>query len=154
MRRYIIVAAMVALLASALVAPALAQQREFDPKNSGDQVQRYLKALNACDVDTVKEIIDPAISSFGVRGQFAQSKSVYIGVLQIGCRAGAKMNLQSKILRHDEYGDIALAAVEVSGSLEAGGKTTQADLRLTLVLKHDQADGVWRIIHSQTAAAF
>ena len=159
MRGYLIVAAMVALaapvlVAPALVGPALAQRPEFEPKTSSDQVQRYLKALNACDVETVQAIIDPAISAFGVRGQFAQSKSVYIGALQIGCRAGTKMNLQSKILRHDEYGDIALAAVEVSGSVEASGKTTQADLRLTLVLKRDQADGVWRIIHSQTAAAF
>jgi ketosteroid isomerase-like protein len=143
---------LIALALVAMAGPAFAQQ--LDPKNSGEQVQRYLKALNACDVETIRDIIDPAISSFGVRGQFAQSKQVYVGALQMSCRAGTKMKLQPKILRQDEFGDVALAAVEVTGSTETAGKTTKADLRLTLVLKRDPADGVWRIIHSQTATAF
>ena len=149
MRAYLLAAAM-----TVIAGPALAQQPPLDAKNSGEQVQRYLRALTACDVETVRDIIDPAISAFGVRGQYSQSKPVYVGALQISCRAGTKMNLQPKILRHEEFGDIALAAIEVTGNSDTGGKVTQADLRLTLVLKRDRSDGVWRIIHSQTATAF
>ncbi len=149
MRAYLLAAAL-----TVIAGPTLAQQPPLDPKNAGEQVQRYLRALTACDVETVHDIIDPAISAFGVRGQFSQSKPVYVGALQISCRAGTKMNLQPKVLRHDEFGDIALTAIEVTGTTDTVGKITQADLRLTLVLKRDRADRVWRIIHSQTATAY
>src|ERR1700755_859952 len=107
---------LIAMALALTAAPAFGQQ--LDPKKSGDQVQRYLAALTTCDIATLRDTIDPSVSSFGVRGQFAQSKGAYIGALQVSCRGGTRMSLMAKSLRQEEFGDIALSAFELTGSTE------------------------------------
>lgn len=136
-----------------MLAPAHAQQGAPDPKTSEGQVRRYIAALIACDVATVRDIVDPQISSIGLRGAFAQSKAVYMQAVQAQCDAGVKLQLTPTILRNQEFGDVSVAALELKGTSIVNGMTSPADLRLTLVLRRSPADGVWRIVHSQTAMA-
>ena len=134
-----------------LAAPASAQS--FDPKKSQDQVNRYVDALNRCDTAALADVLDPSITSFGIRGAFGSSRPVYVQVVEIGCRAGTKLSMTPKILRHEEIGDAALSVLEATGTSVTAGRSTPLDLRLTLVLKRG-TDQAWRIVHSQMATAF
>ena len=139
--------------AAGLTMPALAWGQQLDPKRSADQVQRYLQVLTTCQTQGLTDMIDPEVSSIGLRGAFAQSRPLYVQAVQAQCAMGAKLDVQTKILRHSEFNDIALTVLEISGNSVVGGRTTPADLRVTLVLRRG-ADGVWRILHTQTGAAF
>jgi ketosteroid isomerase-like protein len=136
-----------------LAAPAFAQQGQLDSKKSADQVQRYLQVLTTCQTQGLADMIDPEVSSIGLRGAFAQSRPIYVQAVQAQCAMGVKLELQSNVLRHAEFGDIAITVLELTGSSIVGGRSTPADLRVSLVLRRG-ADGVWRILHSQTGAAF
>lgn len=143
-------------VALALACPALAsaQQAALDPGKSSDQVQRYLNALTGCDTAVLRDILEPGVSSFGVRGGFSQSKPIFIAVFDQQCRAGTKLSFKADILRHEEFGDISLSALELHGSTTAGGQTIPGDLRVTILLRRNAQDGVWRVVHTQTATAF
>jgi ketosteroid isomerase-like protein len=143
-----------ALIAALLLfaAPAAAQE-SLDPKQSSGQVLRYLKMITTCETDGLDDVIDPEVSSFGLRGAFAQSRRLYVQAVRAQCDAGLKPDLTYSILRRSEYGDIAIAAIEAKGTSVGGGRSTPVDVRLTLVLGLG-SDGVWRIVHSQTATAF
>jgi ketosteroid isomerase-like protein len=136
-----------------VAAPAAAQQGALDPKKSADQVQRYLQMLTTCETRGLMDVIDPEVSSFGLRGAFGQSRPLYVQAVQGQCAIGVKLDLKPSILRHTEYGDIAITAMEMVGNSIIGGQSTPANLRVTLVLRRG-SDGVWRILHSQTATAF
>jgi ketosteroid isomerase-like protein len=140
-------------LAAVVMAPTIAWAQQLDSKKSADQVQRYLLALTTCQTQGLLDMIDPEVSSIGVRGAFAQSRQVYVQAVQAQCAMGVRLDLQSRILRHSEFGDIALSVLEMTGNSVVGAKSTPADLRVTLVLRRG-TDGVWRILHTQTAAAF
>lgn len=136
-----------------LAAPAMAQQGALDPKRSADQVQRYLHVLKTCETQGLADMIDPEVSSIGLRGAFAQSKPVYVQAVQGQCTLGVRLDAEANVLRHAEFGDIALTALELTGTSTVGGQTVPANLRLTLAMRRG-ADGVWRILHSQTGTAF
>ena len=142
-------AAALALLLFA--APAMAQQ--LDPKKSADQVQRYLQILKTCDTAGLADLIDPAVSSFGLRGAFAMSRPLYVQAVQGQCALGVKVDLETKVLRHTDFDDMSITALEMTGTSNVGGQSVPANLRVTLVLRRGE-DGVWRILHSQTATAF
>ena len=140
-------------VAAGLAMPALAWGQQLDPKKSADQVQRYLQVLTTCQTQGLADMIDPEVSSIGLRGAFAQSRPLYVQAVQAQCAMGVKLDLKTKILRHTEFGDIALNVLELNGSSVVSGQTIPADLRVTLVLRRGQ-DGVWRILHTQTGTAF
>lgn len=140
-------------IAAGLVLTLPAWAQPLDPKKSADQVQRYLQVLTTCQTQGLTDMIDPEVSSIGLRGAFAQSRPLYVQAVQAQCAMGVKLDLQTKILRHSEFNDIAITALELTGSSVVAGKTTPADLRVTLVLRRG-SDGVWRILHTQTATAF
>jgi ketosteroid isomerase-like protein len=140
-------------IAAALALTSTAWAQQLDPKKSADQVQRYLQVLTTCQTQGLADMIDPEVSSIGLRGAFAQSRSLYVQAVQAQCAMGVKLDLKAKILRHAEFGDIALTVLELAGSSAVGGQTIPADLRVTLVLRRGQ-DGVWRILHTQTGTTF
>jgi ketosteroid isomerase-like protein len=140
-------------VAAALFSPALAWGQLLDPKKSTDSVQHYLQILKTCETQGLTDLIDPEVSSIGLRGAFAQSRPLYVQAVDAQCALGVKLDLQIKILRHSEFGDIALSVLEMSGTSTVGGQNVPANLRVTLVLRRG-GDGVWRILHSQTATAF
>jgi ketosteroid isomerase-like protein len=140
-------------LALLCATPAVAQQGQLDPKKSADQVQRYVRMITTCETQGLADVIDPEVSSIGLRGAFAQSRPLYVQAVQGQCAMGVKLDLVAKILRHTEFGDMAIDVMEMTGSSSIGGQKTPADLRVTLVLRRG-ADGVWRILHTQTATAF
>lgn len=147
MRGWLLMAAM-ALIAT----PAFGQQA-LDPAKPADQATRYVQALNACDVASVRDLIDPDVSSIGAAGQYGKSKQIYIAVVQAICRSGMKVNLKPTILRDEAFGDIAIEAFEMRGDVETGGKTVQANQRVTMVMRRERPGAPWRILHIQTANA-
>ncbi len=116
-------------------------------------MQRYLQVLTTCQTQGLADMIDPEVSSIGLRGAFAQSRPIYVQAVQAQCAMSVKLEVQSMVLRHAEIGDMALAALELTGKSVVGGRSTPADLRVPLAPRRG-ADGVWRILHSQTGTAF